>query len=360
MHGIHRVKQWCRTRIRNAGGVHEVHQRLAHQSALLEQMKHLLATANHTASEAFAAANACRGLPNLSETETLGSQQLAPTSQRGVFVFGSARSGTSILTEALNCSPDVLVLVEAVLFMHEQTADVIEAFNAMHARFHSTRTKGAYLPPGLVARGGPLALIQRLADDFDYVGEKVAIGPGPYWVNARSALVDFHARHFFRSHYLLTARAPLECMLSIHNLFPSEPLESVFHCWLTGIETCIDAYRILPNSRWLFFEDLNADLVRRATAELGISLPIPPALFSPDCIVTRVSRDRLPSFFQGCEELCATCTGIYERLKAGICPDELVCHASEGSSRFFNGILAMCDVARAQLLALDQRGEVRD
>ena len=381
MKAIERIKEWCRGKIQNACGISEVRDLLSRHSASLAQSERLIAQIDRLVNSLAQTEKLLRRvgrqanlLAQIEDSVTrfswLAGRTLAadaapaslrplayrtslPVEQRGLFVLGSARSGTSILTDALNCSPDVLVLAEALLFMQAETANVPAIFNAAHRSYGHVRYKGSYLAPGIAVDLGPLALLERLGRHFAYVGDKVAIGPGDFWAKARTQIVDFFAEHYFPSRYLLTLRTPRECMLSMHKLFPFEPPESLIRCWLTGIETCIDVACNLPNVRWVFFEELGPELVARATADLDISLKIPPELFTSKKINTRLSSNELPPFFQSYERACSECDQIYQAMKAGMCAERLVCDPSEGGSRYWPGILARCDHLREQLAASD-------
>src|SRR5204862_6445007 len=64
--------------------------------------------------------------------------------KQGLFVVGHARSGTSILMQALNTSPDIFLLGEANLYVEGLRIGFPRWFNDMHRQFGNTLGKGSY------------------------------------------------------------------------------------------------------------------------------------------------------------------------------------------------------------------------
>ncbi len=116
--------------------------------------------------------------------------------KQGLFIFGSARSGTTISTKCCNRAAEVYLLEEPNFHLHEHLKDFTAFFNSMHPAMGNCRYKGTYVPPPIDPEEGCLRLLCRLGKLYRYAGEKAAIGPHEYPPNYKQIYLDFHAKYF--------------------------------------------------------------------------------------------------------------------------------------------------------------------
>jgi len=95
-----------------------------------------------------------------------------------VFVTGHARSGTTIMLEILNSSPDVFIIDEGELYLNTLARDFAEYYNSRAAAKQGLElAKGFFLPPRLLAGLRGDEILERLGRVFRLTGDKVALGP---------------------------------------------------------------------------------------------------------------------------------------------------------------------------------------
>jgi hypothetical protein len=78
------------------------------------------------------------------ESERQAAVSAAATGDRGLFVIGHARSGTTILADVLNISDDVCC--GAVFNRSIDVENFAESFNSMHRGFGDPPIKGYWIP----------------------------------------------------------------------------------------------------------------------------------------------------------------------------------------------------------------------
>ena len=91
------------------------------------------------------------------ENERQAAASAAATGDRGLFVIGHARSGTTILADVLNTSDDVCCLVEPYFHRSVDVENFAESFNSMHRGFGNPPIKGGR--PRAVCVTSPFALL---------------------------------------------------------------------------------------------------------------------------------------------------------------------------------------------------------
>ena len=65
---------------------------------------------------------------------------------RSIFIVGCARSGTTILWKALNCSDDIFLLSETNPYRNGWKANFVDTYNYKHERLGNQKQKSLYLP----------------------------------------------------------------------------------------------------------------------------------------------------------------------------------------------------------------------
>jgi hypothetical protein len=318
------------------------------QQRLLEPISTEAAVTGQSVAPARMATVGHATFANLEELKRLESQ--------GLFILGCARSGTTILARSLNRSPDVLLLEEPNFFLLEQVTEFVSFFNRLHASLGNRCMKGTYLPPPRSCDGGPIASLLRLAGDYRYVGEKVAVGPHDYPANWSRRFLDFHGKYFLRAKYLHIVRTPAESIWSMHKMFPERPISRLFETWLRTIALSLDAYHVFPNSKVLFFEDVDQSLIERLGKWLGLPVPSLPGTFGRKYIYSALSPGEVPEPLLPFADRCRECTAIYRELRVSFSRDEFVYCGSTTEWAHFDALLRRIDKMIDDLAVVESSG----
>jgi hypothetical protein len=189
---------------------------------------------------------------------------------RKLFVLGHARSGTTILGRLLNSAEEVLLLGEAHLFESHWNSNFVSDFNGHHQRTKKVRSKGTRLPPQYAGML-PEAILQRLGEHYRWVGEKIAISPmSGLGARAASQALDYYQAYHLDASYVLTFRAPLPSLQSLHKLFPGVALAALLQGWMLSFVEIGAASNILQRVSLLPLELLSIASWERLQQKLGI------------------------------------------------------------------------------------------
>lgn len=347
------LKGWLIRKVRRLFGIDELlqghraledrlHQFLDETVAARDERKHEATTVAAAANElARQLQNVAERLPSRESSlvgEAFGRDAAAALEQlekQGLFVLGSARSGTSILTKCLNLSPEIFLLEEPNFFQNVHIEDFASFFNAMHRAFGSAPYKGTYVAPPVAAESGPLDLMARLCRQYRYAGAKVAVGPHDYPAEWKRLYLDFHAKYFLRSRHFLTFRRPNETVWSMHKLFPDSPIERLFEAWLESVSLALDVYQVCPNSHLLFFDDFGTASLERLADLLGIEIRAPESMLGGVYVRSRLQKDELPPPLAPYAELCRDCNELFEDLRGNVCRDSFAYCGPAGAWYYF-------------------------
>ena len=204
-----------------------------------------------------------------------GRAQTQPARPHGhLFILGAARSGTTVLQNALNDDPDVFLLGEPDL-RHDTEADFAARYNAMHRSWRNQETKSTFLPPSAGADGTWSEHLDALSRHHRWVGAKLVL-------NARrepdhlAATFDFHARRFPDARYLFTFRDPLAAALSTRGLQllttgETDGMRAILRNLAEAVVLYVRMLRNLPHVRAVFHDRAGPALF----AELGAWLDLP-------------------------------------------------------------------------------------
>jgi hypothetical protein len=280
--------------------------------AQLELHLQAITTAATTAAATTAAATTAA--PDLTELRSL--------ERHGLFILGCARSGTTILTRSLNRSGDIHLLEEPSYFLHEHITDFVGFFNAMHKLIGNRCLKGTYLPPPLVPEAGPIDMLLRLHGDYQFVGEKTAVGPHDYPPNWAQMYLDFQGKYFLRAKYINILRTPVEAIWSMHKLFPDRPVARLFETWLQAVALSLDAYHVFPNSRVVFFDDLGEVMIGRLSEWLGVPVPTVAGTFGSKYVNSALKPHTIPPPLLPFAAICEECTALYHELRESFCKEQ--------------------------------------
>ena len=193
--------------------------------------------------------------------DALADQTRLDVSRRGLFVVGHARSGTTVLQNALNDSPDVYLCGEAHFHSASGAAGFPRRYNAQHRSWKNQETKGTYCP--ILSDGEETwwETLRRLADVYRYVGDKIVVNTGEMAMTSDD-FIDFYSRNFYASQYIFTFREPAAVLRSTQQLWSyvgapiPEPL-LILNRFITVIQIYIRMVRTFPHVSCVFHDDVS-------------------------------------------------------------------------------------------------------
>ncbi|MCH2174011.1 hypothetical protein MK489_24785 [Myxococcota bacterium] len=275
--------------------------------------------------------------------------QLLELEKRGLFVLGSARSGTTILTDCLNLSKEIYLLNEADLWESHSRRGFREHINKKHSGMKNVYTKGNWLPRLLRPEGDGLSFLLELAKRHRYVGEKVAFSPrtqyakptpqerffeffGPQNQSSRATrqerFFEFQSGTFYASTYLMTIRDPVENAVSMHRMFQDLTLGDCLQVWLHTTSLILDMYLSFSRVHVIFHDRFSAETFSRICEILGVDIPIPAQQISDQHRHTNLSKESIPEELEPLRERFERARAIYQRLESWFSPDTLKCTLS--------------------------------
>lgn len=199
-----------------------------------------------------------------------------PSDLQGLFVIGAARSGTTVLQNALNSSAQIFLFGEPALQDDPGSADFAARYNAMHRAWGNQENKSSFCPPVLPGDGSWSDYLAHLATLYRYVGSKIVVTPETAEQTCHR-LFEFHCRHFYRSHYVFTFRNPIDVLISTRGLAELHGNEAASHAqvlksFLQVVALYIRFLRNLPSVMAVFHEGIDAAVFQRAGQWLGLDL----------------------------------------------------------------------------------------
>src|ERR1700761_5973488 len=128
--------------------------------------------------------------------------------ERGLFVIGAARTGTTILQNALNHAPAIFLFGEPNLHLETGEGNFAARYNAMHRGWGNQKTKSTFCPPVLPVDGPAEEYLNRLAQTYAWVGSKIVVNNrrDPDWIDR---LLAYHCQRFYTARYIFTFRDPI-------------------------------------------------------------------------------------------------------------------------------------------------------
>ncbi|MBP2161885.1 MULTISPECIES: sulfotransferase [Asticcacaulis] len=223
-----------------------------------------------------------------------------------IFVFGAARSGTTIILQILNSDENVYILSEADLY-RPSNQDFQSGFNSRKL-LQRAITRGSYLP---VKGSEPQAILSELADRYSRYGEKVALGPF-------SVFSDFAVQHF-ADHYgagtgIYSIRNPLDAYASQKRMFPDIRIDQFCEHWLETLAQQMVLSQIVSGRVLVLTEWIDVSFFKFLESKLQIQLTLVDAAISN----SRASASAASTLSKEEREGLKPCEHVYELVKRGL------------------------------------------
>lgn len=276
---------------------------------------------------------------------------------QGLFVLGTARSGTTILYETLNEAADVYLMGEAMLFEEAHRTNFAEFHQQRHDGYHNPKHKGHYLPRGLAAVENGFDLLRRLGKRYRFVGEKVALGPwhvtahGP---TAFESFLRFHATHFFHSRYALIVRRPCESVASMARLWERFTVPELLTTWAVGFRVGVEWAFTFPHVFMLAHDWLNEESAVRFGRALGVKFTVPAGRFDREFQRTAGAADRLPPRLVLYRPQLDALSALFDEWVAAFSPDTFRYSHREVSRAFAGRLVERADELIEELATLPE------
>jgi hypothetical protein len=237
---------------------------------------------------------------------------------QGLFIIGAARTGTTILQNALNDSDHVFLLGEPALHHDAGDADFAVRYNAMHRAWHNQENKSSHCPGFFEGDASWYAYLLHLAGLYRRVGAKLVINPEDAEAEA-SRVFDFYSRYFYRSHYVFTFRNPLDMLMSVRGLASWNGADEASHvailrCFYLVLQLYLRMLRNLPHVSAVFHESVDANTFEALGNWLSVDLKGAAAYYDSDKVRHHALAE-LPEAWRGVIQQAVT---VYEDLRGEV------------------------------------------
>ena len=177
---------------------------------------------------------------------------------KGIFIVGHARTGTSILLEALNSSRDIFMFGEATVYLSSGNPKFQSWYNQMHNTLGNPRRKGLYCPERLSHSATVLYYVKAMSKYYKLVGDKIAFRDKSLGYD-HDLFIAFQTRHFLDSKDICTMRHPAATLESNSVLFGVSDLSIYVRSYVKTLATIIEITQIMLYANVLIFEYINAN-----------------------------------------------------------------------------------------------------
>jgi hypothetical protein len=200
-----------------------------------------------------------------------------PPVRNGLFVVGCARSGTTILQNALNDSDEVFLFGEPDFHFDPGTPDFAQRYNEMHRSWRNQPTKSTFCPALFEQDACWPDYLVRLSDSFRFVGSKIVLNPMTF-LHDPDHILNFYTREFYDSHFVFTFRNPLYVTQSSRELQQMtgggvSPFEMLAASYVAAVSLYIAMLRNLPNVHVVFHDNMRRRTFAGLEKALGMRLP---------------------------------------------------------------------------------------
>lgn len=192
---------------------------------------------------------------------------------RCIFIWGPARSNTSILARIVNTSKDARLLAEANFFARTNEKHFDDWYNAMHRSFGNQDTKTSRAPH--FCDGNWWEWLKEAAEVYDRVGDKMAFSPHHFGFMPTEQIRAFFEARFFSARYVFTFRDPVQTLLSTARMFKisdDATLRSYIVAWLRMAQLWADCIRTFPRTFTICDDGLTAASISELSEFLSLDL----------------------------------------------------------------------------------------
>jgi Sulfotransferase family len=234
---------------------------------------------------------------------------------KGLFVIGAARSGTTVMQNALNDSREIFLFGEPVFHKDPGTPDFASRYNAMHRAWGNQENKSSFCPPLFAADASWQDYLCKLAAMHRHVGSKIVINPEHASADCET-IFSFHCRHFYQSHYIFTFRNPVDVLMSTRGLAElngdmAASYEAVLKSFVSVVALYIRMLRNLPHVTAVFHEQIGAATFVELGSWLDVDLASSAHYYDGER-VRHYTMEQIPEHARG---LASTVFDIYENLR---------------------------------------------
>jgi tetratricopeptide (TPR) repeat protein len=231
------------------------------------------------------------------------------TPPANLFITGHARSGTSIVKDILNTSPDVFILDEAELYLHGETKGFAELFNRRRSVAKKPLVKGNFVPRfDLSDDATGQQVLRRLGNYYKLTGDKVALGPDR---GEQPHLFHFLTGLHLHDHQIFTIRSPDTSLASLRTMFPEATPRALICLWLDSIALALSCLTLAPLARVIPIERLSDRTCEHLSEWLGIVPVIAGGSLHPPQWGPSIEVSWLPDSHRGHLDACR---GLYRDL----------------------------------------------
>jgi hypothetical protein len=239
----------------------------------------------------------------------------AGVGSHGLFVIGAARSGTTVMQNALNDSSEIFLFGEPVFHQDPGTADFAARYNRMHRGWGNQENKSSFCPPLFEGDAPWFVYVRQLASMYRYVGSKLVVNPDGAEETC-NAVFDFHCRYFYRAHYVFTFRNPVDVLMSTRGLAElngdaAAGYEVVLRSFVRVVGLYIRMLRNLPTVSAVFHESIEEATFRELGESLGVDLSFAMRYYD----ARRVRHYTLDDIPGHARESAKVVADLYERLR---------------------------------------------
>ena len=232
-----------------------------------------------------------------------------------LFVVGSARSGTTILQNALNHSGDVFIMGEPDLHRENEEQGFRARYNARHRSWSNQETKSTFLPPVTEIDGSWRDHVAWLGRHYRWVGAKI-VANAIRSPDEMEQIFTFHAREFYDARYIFTFRNPVSVIASTLGLqilsgTPGDDARMIAASYAAVIALYTRMARNFPFVQCVFHEEAGPGTFHQLGDWLGTSLAGSSRYYD----IKRVRRRSIEDFEAGDREHLRLLTDLYQDLR---------------------------------------------
>ncbi len=193
-------------------------------------------------------------------------------SQR-IFVYGTARSGTTTVLSAFNSNRDCLILSEADIHLHWDRKGFAKSFNLRKWEEGTLFSgKGNIILNNIDDTMTGAEALSRLQETYRFVGDKFAVGPGRV---ENTQILSFLATHCFNATHIVSVRHPDSNVESLKKMFPEFSYLDLYQHWINSLIIGHIIVTSFPYAYIIFHEDLNELTMQRMAGLIGLELSLP-------------------------------------------------------------------------------------